>query len=120
MIASGTCCVLAALLYGRSLWLLAPVLAVWGVTVIADSGLFSACTTVVVDPQHVGTALTAQTAVGFLVTVVTIQGFPVVVDALSWPAAVLVLAPGPLLGSLAMLRLAPALQQSVEPSRSAA
>jgi hypothetical protein len=37
---------------------------VWGAAVIAGSGLFSACTSQVVDPRYTGTALTTQTAVG--------------------------------------------------------
>ena len=84
-------------------------LALWGTTVIADSAMFSACTTSVVDRQYTGTALTFQTAVGFLVTVVTIQGVPVVVDAVGWRFAVAMLAAGPLLGAVAMLRLSPLL-----------
>jgi MFS family permease len=109
MIASGACCLLAALLYGGPLWLLIPLLAVWGAAVIADSALFSAATTRVVDPQWTGTALTFQTAVGFLITVVTIQGVPLVQEATSWPTAVALLGVGPLLGSVAMLRLSPVL-----------
>jgi hypothetical protein len=109
MITSGSCCLLAAALYGGPLWLLLPLLAVWGAAVIADSALFSAATTRVVDPQWTGTALTFQTAVGFLITVITIQGVPVVQEATSWPTAVALLGIGPLLGAVAMLRLSPVL-----------
>ena len=77
---SATCCVLAALVFGLSPWVVAPVLLVWGVSVIADSGLFSSCVADVVDPRYVGTALTTQTAIGFLLTVVTINAVPWVVD----------------------------------------
>ncbi len=35
---SATCCVLAALVYGLSPWVVVPVLLAWGATVIADSG----------------------------------------------------------------------------------
>jgi MFS family permease len=109
MVTSGLCCLLAAALYGGPLWLLLPLLAVWGAAVIADSALFSAATTRVVDPQWTGTALTFQTAVGFLITVVTIQGVPLVQEATSWPAAIALLGIGPLLGAVAMLRLSPVL-----------
>ena len=109
MITSGCCCLLAAAFYGGPLWLLLPLLAVWGAAVIADSALFSAATTRVVDPQWTGTALTFQTAVGFLITVITIQGVPLVQEATSWPTAVALLGIGPLLGSVAMLRLSPIL-----------
>ncbi|MEU2613160.1 MFS transporter [Micromonospora sp. NPDC007271] len=109
MLVSGSCCLVAALAFGRSLWLLVPVLLIWGTSVIADSAMFSACTTSVVDTRLVGTALTFQTAVGFLITALTIQGLPVVAHAAGWPIAVALLAPGPLLGAVAMLRLEPML-----------
>ena len=59
----------------------------------------------VADSRYVGTALTAQTAIGFLLTVVTINLVPLAADAAGWRYAFLVLAPGPLLGALAMRTL---------------
>jgi predicted MFS family arabinose efflux permease len=56
----------------------------------------------VADPRYVGTALTAQTAIGFALTVVTIQLTPLLADAVGWRHAFLLLAPGPLAGALAM------------------
>jgi MFS family permease len=102
---SAASCLLAALVFGTPLWLVLPVLLVWGVTVIADSGLFSSCVADVVDPRYVGTALTFQTAVGFLLTVLTINLVPVVVDVAGWRVAVALLAVGPLAGAVAMARL---------------
>jgi hypothetical protein len=58
-----------------------------------------------VDQRYVGTALTTQTAIGFLLTVVTIQLTPLLADAVSWPVAVAALGLGPAAGSIAMLRL---------------
>lgn len=110
MLLSGACCLLAAVAFGGPLWLLVPLLVVWGASVIADSAMFSACLGTVVDQRYVGTALTLQTALGFLLTVVTIQGVPVVAGAFGWPVAVALLSLGPLLGSLAMLRLTPLLR----------
>ena len=92
-------------MFGLSPWVVAPVLLVWGVSVIADSGLFSSCVADVVDPRYVGTALTTQTAIGFLLTVVTINAVPWVVDLVGWRAAVLLLAVGPAAGAVAMARL---------------
>lgn len=102
---SAACCVLAALVFGLSPWVVVPVLLVWGVSVIADSGLFSSCVADVVDPRYVGTALTTQTALGFLLTVVTINAVPWVVDHVGWRWAVLLLAVGPVAGAVAMARL---------------
>lgn len=105
MIVSSSCCVLAALAFGLTPWLVVPVLVVWGASVIADSGLFSTCISETVDRRYVGTALTTQTAIGFLLTVATIQAVPLLVDVAGWRAAVLVLGLGPALGAVAMLRL---------------
>ena len=58
-----------------------------------------------VDQRYVGTALTVQTAVGFLLTVVTINAVPYVVDAVGWRVAVALLAVGPAAGAVAMARL---------------
>jgi len=82
-----------------------PVLLLWGFSVIADSGLFSSCVADVVDPRYVGTALTFQTAVGFLLSVLTINAVPVLVDLAGWRLAVALLALGPVAGAVAMARL---------------
>lgn len=112
MAVSGSCCLLAAAAFGRSPLLLVPVLLVWGTAVIADSAMFSTCTTSVVDSRYLGTALAFQTSVGFVVSAVTIQVTPLVADARGWPVAVASLAAGPLLGALAMRRLTPLLPES--------
>jgi MFS family permease len=78
---------------------------VWGFWVVADSAQFSTAVTEVADQNYVGTALTLQLAVGFTLTVLTIWLVPVLRDRLDWHAALAALAPGPLLGVAAMLRL---------------
>ena len=49
--------------------------------------------------------LTLQTALGFLLTLVTIRGVPLLADAWSWRWAFPILAVGPLVGVAAMVRL---------------
>jgi MFS family permease len=105
MATSATCCLLAVFVYGLHPVLVVVVLVVWGASVIADSALFSTCLTQVVDPRYVGTALTTQTAVGFLLTTVTIQAVPQVAERLGWPAAVAMLSLGPAAGAFMMARL---------------
>ena len=102
---SATCCIAAAVVFGLSPVWVVPVLLVWGAAVIADSGLFSTCVTQVVDRRYVGTALTVQTAVGFLLTVVTINAVPYVVEQAGWRTAVALLAIGPVAGAVAMAKL---------------
>jgi MFS family permease len=105
MAISGTCCLLVGFLFGANPFLLLAVSAVWGVTVIADSPQFSACITELGDRQYMGTALTIQTSIGFLLTSFSIQLVPVFVKLVGWRYAFTILAPGPFLGVLAMLRL---------------
>src|SRR5206468_12713724 len=79
--------------------------AIWGATVVAVSAQFSACVTELSDPRYIGTALTLQTCIGFLITTISIRLMPVVVAHPGWRFAFAVLAPGPLLGIIAMMRL---------------
>ncbi len=78
---------------------------VWGFWVVADSAQFSALVTEHADQRYVGTAVTMQLAVGFVLTVVTIWLVPLVRDASSWWLAFAILAPGPAVGLVAMRRL---------------
>jgi MFS family permease len=105
MAISGTCCLVIGLLYGGSLLLLLFVAAIWGATVVADSAQFSSCVTELGDPQYIGTALTIQMCVGFLLTTISIELIPKAAAAWSWRYAFAILAPGPLFGVISMLRL---------------
>ena len=102
---SGACCLFVGLLYDAPPGVLLVVAAVWGAAVVADSAQFSACVTELGDPRYMGTALTIQTCVGFLLTMVSIELVPLAVTAVGWRWAFAVLAPGPALGVAAMLRL---------------
>ena len=104
MVVSGTCCLLAPLFFGTPVLLLGCFLFVWGAAVIADSAVFSTALTETADQRFVGTALTAQTATGFLLTVVTIHVVPMLADAVGWQYVFLALAIGPLSGAVAMAR----------------
>jgi MFS family permease len=102
---SGSCCLLVGLLFGSSTWLLLIVGLVWGFTVVADSAQFSAMVTELADQSYVGTALTLQLALGFVLTVATIWLIPLTADTLGWRWVFVLLAPGPAFGVVAMLRL---------------
>jgi len=107
MAASGLCSLAVGVFFGRSFWLLAPVVLVWGFFVVADSAQFSAMVTEVAPPHAVGTAVTLQTSLGFLLTMVTIQLIPQVVSLAGWQLAFPVLALGPAAGIAAIRRLGP-------------
>ncbi len=106
LVASGTCCLIVGLFYGASLWLLAPLALVWGFFVVADSAQFSALVTESVPGHAVGTALTVQTSIGFLLTMVTIQLVSAIAARTGWQWAFALLAIGPMAGIAAIRRLA--------------
>jgi MFS family permease len=106
MAVSGTCCLLIGLLVGTPFWAVVLLTWVWGFFVVADSAQFSAMVTEVAPPDSVGTALTLQTSLGFLLTMVTIQAVPAVVDVVEWRWGFAFLALGPAAGVWSIRRLA--------------
>jgi MFS family permease len=105
MAISGSCCLIIGLLFGTNPILLLIVAAIWGASVVADSAQFSACVTELGDPRYIGTALTIQTCLGFLLTTISIELIPRVETLIGWRYAFVILAPGPLFGVISMLRL---------------
>ena len=102
---SGGCCLAAGVLFGGPLVVLVPVLLVWGVAIVADSAQFSAAVSELAPRDLVGTALTLQTSLGFLLTIATIYLLPVLATHVGWRWVMSVLAAGPALGIWAMLAL---------------
>lgn len=102
MAVSALCAALTVVVFGGSpVWFFA-IAAVWGFAVVADSAQFSALVSEFAPREHVGTALTIQTCLGFLLTILTIEGLPRLASAVGWRWATLLLVPGPLLGIWAM------------------
>jgi MFS family permease len=99
---SAACCALTPLVFGGpALWLFLLVM-VWGFSIVADSAQFSALVSEYSPADHVGTALTLQTCLGFLLTTVTIELLPRLAAVVGWGYASWLLVPGPLLGIAAM------------------
>ena len=105
MAASGACALVAGFLFAGAVWPLFLLCIVWSLTIVADSPQFSACTAELAESGYVGTMLTVQTSMGFLLTLITIHLVPVVVDAVGWQFAFLILVPGPVVGIWAMWAL---------------
>ena len=105
MAVSGTCSVVIGPLSTWSYALTIVVALIWGISIVADSAQFSACVADYAPPQYVGTALTIQTASGFLLTMLTIHLVPGWAAAWGWERAYIPLAIGPVLGIAAMARL---------------
>jgi MFS family permease len=105
MLASGICAIAIGLLHGGNpLWLFLVAL-IWGFAVIADSAQFSACISELCSPEYIGTALTLQTSLGFLLTLVTIRLIPSLERWVGWQWAFAFLAIGPIVGTSAMVAL---------------
>jgi MFS family permease len=102
MIVSGACCAITPFAFGAPAAVLVLLVSVWGFAVVADSAQFSALVAEHTERDHVGTALTVQTCLGFLLTVVTIRLTPFIADAVGWRWAFLLLIPGPIFGVLAL------------------
>lgn len=105
MLISGSCAILAGVLYGGNPYALVIVCLVWGFSVVADSAQFSACITELCQTQYLGTALTLQTSLGFLLTLVTIRLIPILASSLGWSYAFAILSVGPAFGIWAMNEL---------------
>ena len=112
MALSGAC---AAVIGLTSPWpaLVVAVAVVWGFAVVADSAQFSALVTELAPPHAVGTALTLQTSLGFLLTMASIQLVPRLVELVGWRWSFVALAVGPALGIAAMRLLL--LRRAAEP-----
>ncbi len=105
MALSGGCALASALVFGGAPVVVVAVALVWGVSVVADSAPLSVAVTELSDQRYIGTALTLQTSLGFLITILSIQLTPLLAAAVGWRLALVFLAPGPLCGVAAMLRL---------------
>lgn len=106
MAVSGSAALAVALLVDAPLWVLLPIMLVWGFSVIADSAQFSAAISELSPAEYVGTALTMQISIGFLLTFVSIHLVGLLVEGgPHWALAFGVLALGPLFGVISMLAL---------------
>ncbi len=105
MAASGSAAVLTALTFGGPVWVTFVLAVVWGIAVIPDSAQFSALVADNAPPHLAGSLLTFQTALGFALTIFTVQVTPVVAGAFGWPTVLALMALGPAVGIIAMLPL---------------
>lgn len=105
MAISGACALSIGFMEAAPVLLVLLVGLLWGFWVVADSAQFSTLVTEVAEQSYVGTALTLQLAIGFVLTVPTIWLIPIVEQAAGWGPAFALLALGPLAGIVAMRAL---------------
>ena len=102
LLISGSCALIIGFLFGENPRLIVLIALIWGFAVVADSAQFSAAISELAEPDYMGTTLTLQTSLGFLLTLVSIRLVPVLVARVGWGWAFAVLALGPAFGMGAM------------------
>jgi len=105
LLLSGGCALLIGFSVDAGPVVVIVIAAIWGMTVVADSAQFSAAMAELAEPRLIGTVLTLQTSLGFLLTAGSIWLIGHMADAVGWRYAFIVLAIGPLLGALSMMML---------------
>ncbi|RZL17913.1 MAG: MFS transporter [Pedobacter sp.] len=102
---SCACCILSPIFI---IWASAPVfiafLVFWGVTVIADSPLFSSLVAQNAEPEVKGSSITIVTCIGFAITIITIQGIGAILNNENATYIYMLLAIGPCIGLWGMLK----------------
>ena len=89
---------------------------IWGLLVVADSPQYSALAARHAPREYVGTALTIQNGLGFLLTTASIQLAPRVAEVVGWRWCFTMLALGPILGVIATSRI-PSPRPALTPPR---
>ena len=103
MIISAICCTLIGFTFGQSIWLTLLISLIWGMSVISDSAQFSVAVSEIAEDDYVGTALTFQMCIGFLLTIFSINLIPILQRIVGWEWVFTILAIGPVLGIVFMV-----------------
>lgn len=101
---SGICSIIIGFTFGQALWLTLLVAVIWGMFVISDSAQFSAAVTEFADAPYLGTALTFQMCIGFLITIFSINLIPIAQSIIGWEWVFALLSIGPVLGLISMMK----------------
>ena len=105
MAISGMAAIATAVAFGGPVALVFTLFVIWGLAVIPDSAQFSALVADIAPANAAGSLMTLQTALGFLLTLITVQLTPLLATHVGWPIVLAMLALGPVFGILAMRRL---------------
>ncbi len=105
MTVSGLAALATAVSFGGPPWLTFCAVAIWGIAIVPDSPQFSALVADGSPPEIAGSLMTFQTAIGFALTIFTVQITPYVVELTSWPTVMVIMAIGPAFGIWYMRKL---------------
>jgi len=97
--------ILTALTFGGAPWVTFIAVVIWGIAIIPDSPQFSALVADGSPPEIAGSLMTFQTAIGFALTIFTVQITPYVAAWTSWPTVIMIMAIGPVFGVYFMRKL---------------
>jgi len=102
MAVSGICAMLFAITFSGSVWLTVLIAIVWGIAIIPDSAQFSVLVADHAQADQAGSLLTFQTALGFALTIATVQLAPIIAEQVGWAVMMGLLALGPVFGIISM------------------
>ena len=104
MFISAICSILIGFTFGQFIWITLIICIIWGMSVISDSAQFSAAVSEIAEVEYVGTALTFQMCIGFLITIFSINLIPIIQRIVGWEWVFTILAIGPILGIVFMVK----------------
>ena len=102
MVISGAMAIAVALAHGGPVWLSFLLILIWGAFVVPDSPQFSALIADAAPPEVAGSLMAVQTALGFGLTILTVQAAPLLAEIVGWQWTLGVLALGPVFGVWAL------------------
>ena len=105
MAVSGLAAVATAASFGGPVWITVIFIVIWGLAIIPDSPQFSALVADASPPEIAGSLMTLQTAIGFALTIFTVQAAPLLAGVTGWPTVIIIMALGPLFGIWFMRKL---------------
>lgn len=104
LLLSGLCCLLLPFAFQLPFYGLVSFLIFWGMVVVMDSPLFSTLVAKSAPPALKGTALTIVNCIGFAITIISIQLVSILRHPFGIEMVLVILAIGPALGLLALVR----------------
>ena len=105
LLLSGICCLISPLFLSAPVYIFISFLIFWGIVVAGDSPQFSTIIALSAPKELVGSALTIVNSIGFSITILSVWVISQLVDVVSTPYLLIILAPGPILGLISMSNL---------------
>lgn len=105
LLTSGFCCLISPVLFFAPWPAFLLFMLIWGLAVVGDSPQFSTLNAQSAPPDRVGSALTIANAIGFAISIVSIELLNTLAGTIPMQYLFILLMPGPVFGLLALRRL---------------